>query len=268
MKMLKSGLQEYFCWRRLAIAIMIIAGGLLPVLVYYAWLGCVPTAGPVEARQILKSPTGGPILVDVRPAEKFAESHIDGSTNWPRADIRRDVAVANVPEQFKAAKLLLVCDGGIISSKAVKHLRRAGLTNVMNVRGGIQEWIATAGESEGGRFERLQTRTGQFRPLPVRDMSTFEQLVAVLSGFAIKPTYSVLSLVLIIILWRCRAPDLTALRWSMIFFFVGENFCAANYVLFHETSYLFEYLHSFGMLLSAAFATYAIIEGVDSRVCS
>ena len=61
------------------------------------------------------------------------------------------------------------------------------------------------------------------------------------------------------------AADLVALRWALIFFFIGENFCAANYIFYTDRSYLFEYLHSLGMVLCSAFATYAIIEGMDLR---
>jgi len=42
--------------------------------------------------------------------------------------------------------------------------------------------------------------------------------------------------------------------------------CALNYALFADTSYLFEFLHNYGMLLCFAFATYSIIEGLDHRL--
>jgi len=107
---------------------------------------------------------------------------------------------------------------------------------------------------------------GQVEALPFHDATSFEQFLAVASGFGFKITYSLLSLILVIVLWRSAAADLVALRWAMIFFFVGENCCAVNYVFFGETSYLFEFLHSYGMLLCFAFTTYAIIEGVDNRI--
>jgi len=39
-----------------------------------------------------------------------------------------------------------------------------------------------------------------------------------------------------------------------------------NYFLFKETSYLSEYLHSYGMLLCFGFMAYAVLEGVDARI--
>jgi hypothetical protein len=56
------------------------------------------------------------------------------------------------------------------------------------------------------------------------------------------------------------------LRWGMIFFFLGENACAVNYFVFRESSYLAEYLHSFGMALSFGFTAYALLEGIDRRL--
>ena len=78
--------------------------------------------------------------------------------------------------------------------------------------------------------------------------------------------YMALALVLVGILWRQRAPELVALRWAFIFFYGGEAFCAGNYFFFNDQSYLFEYLHSFGMVLSFAFVTFAVFEGLDNRI--
>ena len=102
--------------------------------------------------------------------------------------------------------------------------------------------------------------------LPFHNATAVEQFLAVLSGYGFKITYSLLSLGLAVLLWRSPAPDLKALCWAMIFFFVGENCCAVNYVFFGETSHLFELLHSYGMLLCFAFTTYAVIEGLDARI--
>jgi hypothetical protein len=53
----------------------------------------------------------------------------------------------------------------------------------------------------------------------------------------------------------------------MLFFFVGENFCAANYLLTaHHDSFVLEYLHGFGMLLCFGFSVFAVFEGVDHVV--
>lgn len=97
-----------------------------------------------------------------------------------------------------------------------------------------------------------------------QDLSFFEQSAAVATAFLIKPIYTILALLIFILIWKRAEPEHKALKWSMIFFFVGENFCAANF-LFTENHdvYLFEYFHSLGMVLSFGFASFALIEGMD-----
>ena len=140
------------------------------------------------------------------------------------------------------------------------------MSGAVNVRGGIQEWIHTAAGREGGEFDRWRVGAERVFELPFRPASPFAQIVAALSFFLIKPVYTLLSLAVIVALWPSRHADLVALRWSMIFFFLGENACAVNYLGFKETSLLLEYLHSYGMLLCFGFAAYAVLEAVDRRI--
>jgi len=102
--------------------------------------------------------------------------------------------------------------------------------------------------------------------VPYRESPALEQWTVVFTGFVVKPFYTALSLVIIILLWRRRESDLTALRWAMIAFFVGENFCAANYLFFGDQSHLFEFLHCYGMVLCFGLTVYAIFDGFDRRI--
>jgi hypothetical protein len=52
-----------------------------------------------------------------------------------------------------------------------------------------------------------------------------------------------LSLVLMIWLWRQRAVDLAALRWGLIWFWIGENACSIDFLFFKRASDFWEYLH-------------------------
>ncbi|HKW27790.1 MAG TPA: hypothetical protein VJT54_00505 [Verrucomicrobiae bacterium] len=99
-----------------------------------------------------------------------------------------------------------------------------------------------------------------------RDTSRFEQWLVIVTAFGIKPAYTLLSLVVILWLWRQRGPDLAALRWGLIAFWLGENACAVNYMIFHGYSDSWEYLHNLGMAVCFSFATYALLEGVDRRL--
>ena len=99
-----------------------------------------------------------------------------------------------------------------------------------------------------------------------RASSVFEQWVVVITALGVKPAYMLISLVTIIWLWRRQAPDLAALRWGLIAFWLGEAACAVNYVVFLGYSDLWEYFHNFGMAVSFSFVTYALLEGMDQRL--
>jgi hypothetical protein len=96
--------------------------------------------------------------------------------------------------------------------------------------------------------------------------SVFEQWVVIVTGFGVKPVYTVLSLIVIVRLWRQGAPDLVALRRGLIAFWLGENACAIDYLVFHGDSVLWEYFHNLGMVACFSYAAFAVFEGIDQRL--
>jgi rhodanese-related sulfurtransferase len=274
------------------VALLVFAGGAIPVVFYYCLLGKLPTLMPHEARAMLQQKKNSgelsAMLVDVRPAEVFSTRHLDGAVNWPLAKIMKVNQKEILPAEFENKKLILICDVGWSSGRAVRHLSSLGLSDIYQSRGGIQEWIhefkpeklefqpanlppeqafkAEPVPPKGERFDRFRIAGDRVEQLPFRNSPIYEQLLAVLAFFFFKPIYELLSFLVIVFLWKSREPDLTALRWAMIFFFLGENACAVNYFVFQESSYLAEYLHGYGMMLCFAFASFALVEGLDRRV--
>jgi len=104
-------------------------------------------------------------------------------------------------------------------------------------------------------------------PAGFQSPSALEQHAAVLTAFVIKPIYMLISCLIAILLWQRNELELKSLKWAMIFFFIGESFCAANY-LFTENhdAHLLEYFHGLGMVLSFGFAAYALFEWLDQYV--
>lgn len=102
--------------------------------------------------------------------------------------------------------------------------------------------------------------------LPFKPMAAWEQYLAVICGFGVKAVYMSLTIAVLLYLRKETAPDLRALQASLLFFFAGEAFCAINYFGFHERSYLFEYLHSTGMVFAFAAALYFLMEFLDLRI--
>jgi len=245
---------------------IIVGGGAAPLILYWLQFGGLATVTPPQAKELLRRQGESALLVDVRPADDYRAGHIDGATSWPLDEILALKHPGDLPDRFRNKRLLMVCRAGVGSTRAARHLAGLGVEGVVNVRGGIQEWIGSAAGAKAEVFDRWRTASGETVEFPFRRSPWIQQLAAVVCGFVIKPVYTLLSLALAIVLWRSKAADLAALRWAMVSFFVGENCCLVNYLLFHGTSYLLEYFHMLGMLLCFGFAAYAVLEGVDRRI--
>ena len=79
------------------------------------------------------------------------------------------------------------------------------------------------GHEKPGPLDTWRNASGELPDYLFRPSPLYEQALAVLAFFFFKPIYTVLSLAAIIMLWTSRSPDLAALRWAMVFFFVGET---------------------------------------------
>lgn len=253
-----------FSAKKWPILSLFIVVGASPICIYWFTTGQYAIS-PDKAKLLLNSNNSNTVLIDVRSAEEFQENHIDGAQNWPSEKIYETAALDQVPQKFQGKMLLLICNAGVSSNYALKHLKSIGVENVKSVRGGMQEWIADSTCSANCVFGQFKS-DGNVSEFPTRESPYYQQLFQVISGFVIKPAYAILAMIVAIILWRRQEHDLVALKWSMVFFFIGENFCALNYLLFADRSYLSEYLHGFGMLLAFSFVTYAVFEGFDSRI--
>ncbi len=243
----------------------VVGRALLPVDPSATGTSTRPADATLNAGAVLSEDSLSATLVDVRPPAQFSAGHIEGAVNWPLEDIRATRSPDQIPAELRGRTLLLLCDVGMASRLAVRHLSQIDVEPVFNVRGGIQEWLRNAPQPEGQTWDRWRTRDG-VGSLPFRESPPFEQALAVLSYFVVKPTYMLLSLVIVAALWTSLAGDIVALRWGLIAFFLGEAACAVNYFGYQETSYLWEYLHGAGMFVSFSFIAYAVLEGVDHRI--
>lgn len=101
---------------------------------------------------------------------------------------------------------------------------------------------------------------------PWRELPQIDQLIVVLAVYPIKLAYMLLAARIAALAWRQTAPGLVALRWSMIFFLIGELACWVNIVAFVEEDLLLEYVHSGGMVASLGFLIWAALEAADREV--
>lgn len=81
------------------------------------------------------------IVIDVRPADEFARSHLEGSLNIPLAGLRPSAA-------FRGRDLYLTGPALLTGplQKASAQLQREGSAKVFIVTGGVQAWQAAGGK--------------------------------------------------------------------------------------------------------------------------
>jgi rhodanese-related sulfurtransferase len=248
--------------KTIVIFVLILASIIPPIALYI--FSNVPTVSSKEARDLLLSEPSNTLLIDVQEKQEFDRIHIQNSVNIPYDHLLKHGISNDQMAMMRGKTVLVVCGSGLASAPVTKDLRK-NFIKAFNVKGGIDRWIADNSEPSAGA-PSLLTREGGEPVFPFRIALSHEQWLAVLTGYGIKPLYTLLSLILIIILWKKKKVELVALKYAMIFFFTGENFCAANYLFFDHESYLFEYWHSLGMVLCLGMSAYALFEGLDRSV--
>jgi rhodanese-related sulfurtransferase len=78
-------------------------------------------------------------LIDVRTAEEYAAGHLFGAMNIPLAEFQQDLD-SWLPRLPREVPIILYCLAGGRSLQAATILVEAGLTNVLNLTGGITAW--------------------------------------------------------------------------------------------------------------------------------
>lgn len=75
------------------------------------------------------------IIVDVRNRREFKEKHINGAINIPLPEVKKNI------EKYiknKNNKILIYCQSGIRSKKAVGIVEELGYKEVYNLKGGLE----------------------------------------------------------------------------------------------------------------------------------
>ena len=117
------------------ISIALASGGLLlwPVIQGASVAGLSPAA----AVHLINREKAN--VVDVSDAAEFAVGHIVGSKNLPLADLEAKLAGA---VKNKTLPLVLVCQTGARSAKAVDIAKKLGYEQAQSLQGGLKSWKA------------------------------------------------------------------------------------------------------------------------------
>jgi rhodanese-related sulfurtransferase len=93
-----------------------------------------------------------PLVIDVRTPAEWAAGHIEGSINLPLAQLQQ-----RIDEVPRDRRIAVHCTGGYRSSIAASVLRQHGMTNLIELAGGIAAW-------EAAKLETVTDEAGDKEP--------------------------------------------------------------------------------------------------------
>lgn len=90
----------------------------------------------VTTAQLAERMAAGKItLLDVREPYEYAAGHVKGAVNVPLGSLQ-----GKLDRYARDAEIYVICHSGSRSASAVRLMKRAGFTNVINVAGGTSAW--------------------------------------------------------------------------------------------------------------------------------
>jgi len=91
----------------------------------------------VEAADAVKLINNDAAVIDLRTVEAFGRGHIVNARNVPADEL--DAKIAKLGS-LKAKPVIVVCEAGVTSRKAVDTMRKAGFDSVYGLKGGMAGW--------------------------------------------------------------------------------------------------------------------------------
>ncbi len=107
--------------------------GLLGLLCSFVALGCGTERDTAPTTQQCEH--DGPLVIDVRSDEEFAQGHVQDAIHIPHTEIADEI---EKHAECKQCQVLLYCQAGGRAGKAKKKLVELGYTNVENL-GGLED---------------------------------------------------------------------------------------------------------------------------------
>ena len=89
----------------------------------------------LQATQMLNQ--GKPLILDVREPSEFAAGHLGDAVNIPLQELPKRIGEL---AKHKSKKVIVVCNVGAQSSRALPQLNKAGFTEAYSLEGGITAW--------------------------------------------------------------------------------------------------------------------------------
>jgi rhodanese-related sulfurtransferase len=125
-----------FLLNNLALVALFLASGAMLIWPDIApFAGGANSIGTLEATRLMNQP--GALVLDVRESAEFAAGHLPRARHIPLGELGRRV---DEIAKFKEKPVVVTCRSGARSGSACRTLRKAGFTNVHNLKGGIGAW--------------------------------------------------------------------------------------------------------------------------------
>ena len=117
------------------VALFLASGALLIWPEISRFAGGASALGTLEATRLMNQ--AGTLVLDVREADEFASGHLPKARHIPLKELESRVAEL---AKFKDKPVIVTCRTGARSGSACNVLKKAGFTNVHNLKGGVPAW--------------------------------------------------------------------------------------------------------------------------------
>jgi rhodanese-related sulfurtransferase len=77
------------------------------------------------------------LVIDIRPVAEYKNGHIKGAKNIPLNEFASGI---DGYSKFKDKPVLIYCNSGNTTTRAIKLLKKAGFEKINNLQGGIAAW--------------------------------------------------------------------------------------------------------------------------------
>jgi rhodanese-related sulfurtransferase len=77
------------------------------------------------------------LIIDIRAVAEYKNGHIKGAKNVPLSQLTSKIEGF---ADYRNKPVLLYCNSGNTTSKAIRLLKKAGFENINNLEGGIMAW--------------------------------------------------------------------------------------------------------------------------------
>jgi rhodanese-related sulfurtransferase len=91
----------------------------------------------LQATQMINQ--GKTVVVDVREPAQFAAGHLRDAKNIPLKELPNRTGEL---DKFKSKSVIVICQAGMQSAKAISQLKKAGFNEVVSLNGGLAAWQA------------------------------------------------------------------------------------------------------------------------------